>query len=92
MGVQMSYVHIYAAAAQPMIRHRADLWFDDVGKWYEYNPRRQFRCCTCGQLRYAKNLVIRVYYDGSYIFCAEGHKHPNGDMRRKVVPARERRN
>ena len=89
MGVQMSHVHIYAAPGQPLIRHWVDFGFDDGGRWCERNPRKQFRCSVCGQRRYAKNLLIQVYYDCSYIFCAEGHKHPNGDMRRKVVPARK---
>lgn len=37
------------------------------------NPRRQLRCYTCGRVRWAKNMIVHVYYDCTRFFCAEGH-------------------
>jgi hypothetical protein len=33
--------------------------------------RKQFVCRNCWRKRWAKNLVIQVYYDDVYIWCSE---------------------
>lgn len=65
----MTRLHIYRARSQPLTRYT-----DDVGErrfTVRTNPRKQFECGNCWRKRWAKNLVIQVYYDGVYIWCAE---------------------
>lgn len=68
----MSKVHIFTAAKQPMTRYRYDMGFKKV--IVRTPPRKQFRCLKCWRMRWAKNLVIQVYYDTHYIWCVEGCK------------------
>lgn len=81
-------LHIYRSPGQPLTRHDAGFNITDEPHWIEVNPRAQYWCHECGQKRWASKLSICVFYDHSYIFCTDGHEHPNGDRRRKVVPCR----
>ena len=64
-------LHIYRASDQPATRHRVDL--GDLGaRWFTYPAHKRFWTHCCDQRRYAKNLIIHVYYDGSYFFCKTG--------------------
>ena len=79
-------IHIYDAPGQPLTRFNMGLGIDDKPHWTTYPARRTFECHTCGYRRWAANLRIKVFYDHDHIFCAEGHKHPNNDRRRRIVP------
>jgi hypothetical protein len=65
-------VHIYTTNAQPLTRWRIGTnILPKPSRWFTCSPRRQQRCENCLRLRYARNLVIRVYYDCSRVSCAE---------------------
>lgn len=76
-------LHIYVAPGQP-----ATDWIDRntdppiKGGW---RPRQRARCSTCDAVREMRNLTVQLYYDATYFHCVEGHEHPNGDRRRRVV-------
>lgn len=42
---------------------------------FQYSPRHLFRCHECERLRWAKNLSVQVYYDGTRFFCTEREMH-----------------
>lgn len=76
--------HIYTAKTQP-----ATAWVDRCGEvefrgGWEHG--RLLRCQCCWKKRRADRCVVQCFYDGIYIWCAEGHgcKHPQ-------VVARKRR-
>ena len=52
-------VHIYRAPLEPA----TSLW----------NDRRLLRADCCKKRRWAKYLLIQVYYDGFRIWCKPGH-------------------
>jgi len=68
----MNTVHVYVSPRQPLTKY-VDHNFPKPMK-FRTNPRKKFSCDACGRRRWAKNLVIQVYYDMSRISCAEGHQ------------------
>lgn len=65
----MDELHIYSARLQP-----ATKYIDDVTEHmfvFKNNPRRQMICHKCLRRRWAKNLVVQVYYDGTYVWCKD---------------------
>lgn len=59
--------HIFSADAQPATR-----WRDPYDQqWYRCNPRRQRRCHLCRRRRWAKSLLVQVYYDTIRVYCAD---------------------
>lgn len=68
----MSAVHIYTAPLQPLTMF-VDPFIGPPA--VTCSARRLYYCHECGRRRWAKNLVIQVFYDGSRIYCAEPHAH-----------------
>ena len=64
-------IHLFGADMQPA----TDFWdkiMPGVKNFhFKYSPRHLFRCCKCRRLRWAKNLSVQVYYDGTRFFCRE---------------------
>lgn len=67
-------LHVYKARAQPATRYRVSLGATR-GIVVRHKPRTPIRCFTCRKRRWAANLVVNVYYDGVYYFCADGKGH-----------------
>ena len=63
-------IHVYRASDQKATRYRET--FGDKTFIVTNPPRRCFPCKKCKRMRYARNLVVHVYYDGTYYFCAPG--------------------
>lgn len=65
-------VHVFAAKLQPATKY-VDHNFDKP-RTFRNHPRRLLRCASCGVLRWAKNLLVQVYYDIPNVYsCKEGH-------------------
>ena len=83
-------LHIYSAPGQPATKwvdHNTDPPIE--GGWPAH---KRFHCITCGHMREARNLMVQLYYDATYFHCREGHEHPGGDRRRRLVPRRPPKN
>ena len=61
----MSTVHVYRARAQPATSYHTDL-----GTLATNPAHRVFCCFKCRKNRYAKNLVVHAYYDGTRFYCS----------------------
>lgn len=63
-------VHVFRAREQPAT-HFSD---DNVRPrlWVRYAERKLLWCWSCRKRRWAKNLVVQVYYDSTRFFCREG--------------------
>jgi len=79
------HIHIWRAESQPATCWR--LPFDDKSPMMRNSPNKQLRCFTCGRLRYARNLIVHAYYDGTYYFCRAG----TGCKRKEGPTKKERR-
>lgn len=64
-------LHVYRARNQPATRYRVELAPND-GVWIRSKPRALLPCFDCRKKHYAKNLLVHVYYDGTYFFCRPG--------------------
>jgi hypothetical protein len=66
-------LHVFVAPPQPMTRYvdpfLLEMGFSRRQATRRHHPREQFRCHVCGARRWAKNLVVRVYYDMVMIAC-----------------------
>lgn len=68
-------LHIFRATGQPATRF-TNPHLNEPGKrkhWYRYSPRTQFWCWKCDRRRWAKSLVVHVYYDSTRFYCRKGH-------------------
>lgn len=67
----MDSIHIYTATLQPATR------FVDrsLGKpmWFRCNPRKVYWTDCCLQRRWAKYVLVQVYYDCTRRWCVAGH-------------------
>jgi hypothetical protein len=63
-------LHIFRANCQPLTSYAIEIGERSPLRLRNH-PRKQFECDQCWRKRWAKNLVIQVYYDGVYIWCAE---------------------
>jgi len=68
----MSRLHVYVNPRQPLTKY-VDHNFPKP-QTFRTNPRKKFSCMVCGRRRWAKNLVVQVYYDMTRITCKEGHR------------------
>jgi hypothetical protein len=66
-------VHVFVESAQPATAYR-DSHGPMPKKVWRCNPRRLIHCHLCGRKRWAKNMVVKVYYDCSQYFCREEAK------------------
>ena len=69
-------LHIYTAKKQP-----ATDYLDQCGEVEfrgGWKPEEMIRAQCCWKKRPAKNCVVQCFYDGLYVWCAEGYgcKHP----------------
>ena len=64
-------IHIYRAKDQPATRYWVGFSETD-GIWIRHKSRSRCRCFKCKKLRWAKNMIAHVYYDGVYYFCKAG--------------------
>lgn len=63
-------IHVYRTDPQPYTRWRIGMnILPKPGPWVVNASRKQTWCESCYRRRYAKNLVIYVYYDGARIVC-----------------------
>ena len=62
----MTQVDIYTTEMQPATSWQPPIEGAPVFEWH---PRRQIRCHTCGLKRWAKSLSVQAYYDLVRIFC-----------------------
>ena len=53
---------------------------------FTHSPRQRLWCWTCHRERWAKNMIVHVYYDSTRFFCREGHVW-DGRRRRFVTKA-----
>lgn len=60
-------VHVYSAPEQPLTRYRDPAL---PGHWFGMPKNALVWCMKCRKRRRARNAVIQVYYDTSYIWCA----------------------
>jgi hypothetical protein len=67
----MSNVHIYTAESQPATRFVNHL--SGRAHWFRYPARSLFRCQRCGLKRWAKYVLVQVFYDHLNCWCAPGH-------------------
>lgn len=65
-------LHVYRVKAQPATRYTIDLGVHGQHT-FEIKPRAPIWTHCCKRRRYARNLVVHVYYDGNYFFCVPGH-------------------
>lgn len=67
-------VHYFRANKQPLTNYfiMLDVGGRTVKSVTRHKPRRQAKCHQCGTRRWAKNLVIQVYYDAMIVTCAAG--------------------
>jgi hypothetical protein len=63
-------IHIYTAEHQPA----TDFWDSNIDPpiHVRHDPRMQIECRSCGRIRYARNMVVQVYYDDIRYFCGAG--------------------
>lgn len=78
----MNYVHVYSARSQPMTKYVDRNCKRPIT--VTHGEREVFMCSMCDRRRWAKNLMIQVYYDMSVIACREGHRW-DGRRRRWVT-------
>jgi hypothetical protein len=78
------YLHIYTADKQSMTRYDVGHLISEEPHWITCNPRAQYVCHRCWRKRYARNLVIQVYYDHSAVWCAEGCEPIKYAEKRKI--------
>lgn len=78
-------LHIYRAAMQPAT------CFDDHLREQTHTtriaPHKRLWAMCCDKRRLAKNLVVQVYYDATYFWCAPG----KGCKDPAYIAARKRR-
>jgi len=68
----MSTLHLYRAGEQPATRYRVGLNTRSPF-WVTCHPRTQLWAMCCKRRRYARGLVVQVYYDAIYQWCKPGH-------------------
>lgn len=68
-------LHIYTAPRQPFTRYVDHIL---LGMGYSrrqatrrHHPRAQVRCHVCGRRRWARNLIVCVYYDHVLVACQD---------------------
>jgi hypothetical protein len=73
-GSLVSNVHIYRAKDQPATRFKVvlDMPSGTRTMWLKNADRCPIRCFKCRKRRWAVNMIVHVYYDGSYYFCRKG--------------------
>ena len=62
-------IGLFRARKQPATRFR-DIYHSGRGPLVRNPPNRLFLCRKCYKQRPAKNLIVQVYYDGIYYWCA----------------------
>ena len=65
------HLHIYRHADQPATRFKVDLFDGHRPMVFKRNPRAQIRASCCGQLRWAQNLTVQIYYDHTPYYCRD---------------------
>ena len=78
-------LHIYTAKKQP-----ATDYLDQCGEVEfrgGWKPEEMIRAQCCWKKRQAKNCVVQCFYDGLYVWCAEGH----GCKHQQTMAAKRRR-
>ena len=64
----MSNAHIHTAHSQPATEFQ-----DEAGGIVRNHPRHLLWCNACAKRRWAKYMVVQVFYDGLRFWCAPGH-------------------
>jgi len=62
-------IHIHTAPMQPATRFVIHVRENGRRIWCRCSPRSLHRCSRCGRRRWAKNLLVQVFYDGIYHYC-----------------------
>jgi hypothetical protein len=65
-------IHIYRVKDQPATCYRVKLGTGVKDIWVRIKPRTLLPCVKCRKKRYARNMKVHVYYDGTYFFCKSG--------------------
>lgn len=78
----MSTVHVFVERKQPA----TDYWCSHIEPpmRFQMDDRCRLRCYNCGRIRWAKNMLVQVYYDCTRFTCVEGHDW-DGRRRRYVT-------
>jgi hypothetical protein len=58
-------IHIFTAPSQP-----ATCFITDFGVM-RFKPRALIWCRSCRRRHQARNMIVKVHYDGPYFFCAD---------------------
>jgi len=69
--------HLYTATMQP-----ATCFVDrnsDKPMWFRYKPRCILLARCCCKLRWAKHLLVQVFYDGWRFWCRPGRGCKKGE-------------
>lgn len=64
-------VHIFTAPNQDATSYDVE-FMDGRSTTFYNNPRRLIRCFSCNELRWVKNMVAQVFYDGTRFYCKGG--------------------
>jgi hypothetical protein len=66
-------IHIYSAKEQPATRYKVGENEGRPSFIVRNSPRRLLYCHQCKRRRWAKYLIVQVYYDMTAVWCKPGH-------------------